>query len=304
MYEFSFHWLDVFSDSSLSGNACVVLESTEAMSAASMQRLAAEFNVGETCFLRAATSSSANASARIFTPVEERPYAGVPVLSMAHIVAKLTGKASAEPTEIILEIPAGQVTTWVRRLSPTQSEASLISFPPIFDPPISDRSLSAAIAETLGLERNRAQQLFAGPAQVVSTGTRQLLVMLREIDLVRAVRVDAGSFFELRKALDFASLRVFCASGCTAEGDCFGRHFYASTSGVAEDAFTGSSAGSMAAYLWHHKLVDKTALIAEQGHDLGRPGKAVLEWVGSRHAIEGVRITGVVNQLVAGTLSY
>ena len=127
-------------------------------------------------------------------------------------------------------------------------------------------------------------------------------IVARSIEDVRAARIDTDGFNSLRNALNFASLRVFCAGGMSAEGDCFGRHFYASTSGVSEDAFTGSSAGSMAAYLWHHDRLAKPSLIAEQGHDMGRPGKATLELIGTEHAIEGVRVTGIVNQLVSGTL--
>lgn len=86
------------------------------------------------------------------------------------------------------------------------------------------------------------------------TGTRQLLICLPTIEDVAAVQLKSGALAALREAHNFASLRVFCLGGYRPLGDCFGRHFYAGMHGVNEDPFTGSSAGSMGTYLWHHNL--------------------------------------------------
>ena len=69
----------------------------------------------------------------------------------------------------------------------------------------------------------------------------------------------------------------------------------------AEDPFTGSATGCMAAYLRRHRLVG-ARFTAEQGHWMGRPGRAEVEVLGSPDDIEGVRVGGTGVVLMQGTL--
>jgi trans-2,3-dihydro-3-hydroxyanthranilate isomerase len=70
-----------------------------------------------------------------------------------------------------------------------------------------------------------------------------------------------------------------------------------------EDAFTGSATGGMAAYLWKYGLLKKKTFVAEQGHWMGRPGKAFVELIGPTEDIECVCVTGSAVTVVKGTLS-
>jgi len=70
----------------------------------------------------------------------------------------------------------------------------------------------------------------------------------------------------------------------------------------AEDPFTGSATGCMAAYLWAKGLIDAPAFVAEQGHWMGRPGTAQVEVLGPRDAIEGVNVGGRGVVLMSGLL--
>ncbi len=45
----------------------------------------------------------------------------------------------------------------------------------------------------------------------------------------------------------------------------------------------------MAAYLWRYGLIDGPSFVAEQGHWLERPGRARVEVIGPRDAIDSVR---------------
>jgi len=62
--------------------------------------------------------------------------------------------------------------------------------------------------------------------------------------------------------------------------------------GPSEDPFTGSATGAMAAYLWHHDLMAKDTFIVEQGHGMGRPGRAMVTRVGPADAMTGIRVAG------------
>ncbi len=69
-----------------------------------------------------------------------------------------------------------------------------------------------------------------------------------------------------------------------------------------EDPFTGSATGGMAAYLWHHHLIDSPRFTAEQGHWLDRPGRASVEVVGPPDDIETVKVGGGAALVMEGTL--
>jgi hypothetical protein len=58
----------------------------------------------------------------------------------------------------------------------------------------------------------------------------------------------------------------------------------------------------MAAYLWRHRLIDQPGFVAEQGHDLGRPGWAEVMVVGRPDAITAVRVAGSAVVVIAGEL--
>jgi trans-2,3-dihydro-3-hydroxyanthranilate isomerase len=137
------------------------------------------------------------------------------------------------------------------------------------------------------------------PVSVVSTGTPQLLVGVRGLDAVRRARPAPGAHVALARELGFFSSHVFALEG-VAGGHTFARHFAAGEPGF-EDPFTGSATGSMAALLFRHGRLGPR-LVAEQGHWLGRPGRAEVEVVGPPEAIETVRVGGAAVTVLRGTL--
>ena len=58
----------------------------------------------------------------------------------------------------------------------------------------------------------------------------------------------------------------------------------------------------MASYLWKHGLIEGLEFVAEQGHMLGRPGRADVRVIGPRDAIEAVEVAGAGHILMSGTL--
>jgi predicted PhzF superfamily epimerase YddE/YHI9 len=58
----------------------------------------------------------------------------------------------------------------------------------------------------------------------------------------------------------------------------------------------------MAAYLWHHGLIDAPRFTAEQGHWMGRPGRAHVEVIGPPDDILTVRVGGSAALVARGEL--
>jgi trans-2,3-dihydro-3-hydroxyanthranilate isomerase len=96
--------------------------------------------------------------------------------------------------------------------------------------------------------------------QTVSTGTPQLMIPLKDHEALRRVRIDVDAYAALYESGDFFSPHTFTLGGATDAGATFARHVGALPGG-AEDPFTGSATGGMAAYLWHYDLVDSPTFI-------------------------------------------
>jgi trans-2,3-dihydro-3-hydroxyanthranilate isomerase len=106
---------------------------------------------------------------------------------------------------------------------------------------------------------------------------------------------------DLKSAGDFFSPHLFCLTGIGRDAATFARHFGAPPDTL-EDPFTGSATGGMAAYLWHHGLIESPEFIAEQGHWLGRPGRAQVKLEGPRDQIRAVRVSGSAVTVFVGKL--
>ena len=82
--------LDVFTDRAFGGNPLAIIPDARGLDSAAMQRIATEFNYSETTFiLPPPEGSDCLATVRIFTPVEELPFAGHPNVGTAFHVASL-----------------------------------------------------------------------------------------------------------------------------------------------------------------------------------------------------------------------
>ncbi len=101
---------------------------------------------------------------------------------------------------------------------------------------------------------------------------------------------------------DMAEPFLVTLQGATEGGDTFSRLLLAPPS-PPEDPFTGSATGAMAAYLWKHGLMEKDSFVAEQGHDMGRPGQATVTRVGPPEAMTGIKVAGSGHVLMRGQVN-
>ena len=78
MPSWTFHQLDVFTDTPLAGNPLAVFPDARGLDTPTMQALAREMNLSETTFVF--PSDDATRQVRFFTPAEEIPLAGHPTI--------------------------------------------------------------------------------------------------------------------------------------------------------------------------------------------------------------------------------
>jgi trans-2,3-dihydro-3-hydroxyanthranilate isomerase len=291
---YPFLQVDAFTSHALAGNACAIVFDADDLDDDTMQAIAREQNLSETAFVR--SSAVADFRARFFTPAEEIPFAGHPTLATAFGLAE-TGRLplKGELTTVTLELQVGPIRVdlhadggRVRLVVMNQRRPEFLA-----------TYEAAEVLPAFGLSASDA--LDGVPIQTVSTGTPQLMIPLKSMDALRAMTLDLRRYRALRARGDFFSPHLFCLQGATDAGKTFARH-----PGVppdaAEDPFTGSATGGMAAYLWRYGLLEAPTFIAEQGHWRQRPGRAIVEVVGPRESIEAVRVGGGAVTVLRGEL--
>ena len=292
--KFPFMQVDAFTDHALGGNPCAVVFDADSLDDGMRLRIAREMNLSETAFVQQA--ASADVAARYFTPEEEIPLAGHPTIATVFALFE-SGRLTLDGpvTRISLELKVGPIEVDVFSHDGRPQRIVMSQLRPRFLASYDPRELMPVF----GLDADDA--LPGVVPQTVSTGTPQLMVAVKNHDALRRMRMDFDAYKALHEAGDFFSPHVFALGGVSEAGATFARHIGALPGG-AEDPFTGSATGGMAAYLWHYGLIDSPTFIAEQGHWMGRPGKATVEVVGDRDAIETVKVGGEAAIVVRGEL--
>lgn len=285
--------VDAFTTRPLGGNPCVVVLGADTLSEKTMQMIALEMNLSETAFVM--SSDVADFRARYFTPSEEIPLAGHPTIATVHALILKGLLPYPEKTRINLQLEAGVITVEIADTPSGHPRITMSQLRPqflrIYEP--------AEVLPAFGLKE--ADALEGAPIRTVSTGTPQLMVPLKSLEALQKARPVIDRLAELSTSGDFFSPHIFILQGITERGNTFARHFGLPPDTL-EDPFTGSATGGMAAYLWHHQLIDSPNFLAEQGHLMGRPGEAFVEVIGPRDAIETVKVGGFAVEVMRGEL--
>jgi trans-2,3-dihydro-3-hydroxyanthranilate isomerase len=291
---YPFMQIDAFTTTRLAGNPCGVVFDADDLSDETRLAIAREMNLSETAFV--VRSAVADFGARYFTPAEEIPLAGHPTISTVFALIdsgrlKLTG----DLTTISLELRAGPIRVDIESVRGMVQHIVMSQKQPQFLRTYAPEEIMPVFGLT-------AQDVLPGvPLQTVSTGTPQLMIPVRDLDVLRRINTNLLSYAALHARGDFFSCHVFCLRGATDQGRTFARHL-SPPPDVFEDPFTGSATGGMGAYLWHHGLIDQPIFIAEQGHWMQRPGQSKVEVVGSRDDIERVKVGGSAVTVLRGEL--
>ena len=113
--KYTFHIVDVFSSTPFGGNQLAVLPGAAGISTEGMQKIAREFNFGETTFVLPKNDPANTCRVRIFTPRKELDFAGHPSVGTACALVMKQHVRSGDPIRLILEENVGPVTVDVAR---------------------------------------------------------------------------------------------------------------------------------------------------------------------------------------------
>ena len=274
--EFRYVICDVFTDAPLAGNPLAVFTDARLIPEKLLQPIAREMNLSETVFVYPAAKGG-HARIRIFTPFNELPFAGHPVLGSAFVLA-----APLQLPTIVLETGIGLVPIVLERDGPRITFGRMTQ--PL--PTVSAEPAAAAIVAALG-------------------GVKPVLPIERYVNGPTHVLVTVGSTDDVAKLTpDFGALAKATSAGVS----CFagsGRHYktrmFAPGHGINEDPATGSAAGPLACHLVRHgRLAPGDEIEISQGVEIGRPSTLFARASGMRERIESVEVGGCAVTVARG----
>jgi trans-2,3-dihydro-3-hydroxyanthranilate isomerase len=267
-------WLDVFTSTPLAGNGLAVIHDADGLDAATMLAIARETAQSETSFLQSPTVAGADYRNRIFTMVDEIPFAGHPSLGAAVAMTHAEGLREARYRQ---QTGAGVQPIEVE-LAGGLARASMLQEPPVFGTPTE----AAPVLGALGLGPADAHAEL--PVQPVSTGIFHLMVPVRDQVALERARPNLLRLEAIAQQTASMALYVFVPAA-DGRDDVRARGFFAEREHVVEDPATGSAAGPLCAYLHHHTGATETAVL--QGVEMGRPSRLDTAIVGDRVQVAG-----------------
>ena len=260
---------DVFTDTPLEGNQLAVFTDARGLDESAMQALAVEFGFSESVFVLPAEAGG-HARIRIFTPRYELPFAGHPTLGTAFVLA-----APLQLGVIRLETGSGVVPVELER-----DESGRIVFgrmqqpvPSVLAVADADRLLSA-----IGVERSEL------PVELYDNGARQIVVALPSEAAVAALAPGRAALTRW----EVTGINCFAGAGSR-----WKTRMFPPSSGISEDAATGSAAGPLACHLARHGWIDwGTEIEISQGAEIGRPSTLYARADGGGGLIDRVEVGG------------
>ncbi|HYP51809.1 MAG TPA: PhzF family phenazine biosynthesis protein, partial [Pyrinomonadaceae bacterium] len=197
MRKYEFYQLDVFTDTAFAGNALAVFPSGEGLTQEEMQKIAREMNLSETVFVL--PSERALRRLRIFTPMQELPLAGHPVVGTWYLLATLgvVPHQSHGTVTIDQELNLGILPVDIEfrdekpfQVTMTQGkfEAGAI---------VSNERDISSLAQGLGLDAADLSFSRDLPVQVVSTGIRALDIPVASLEALARCRINSSLLSEI-----------------------------------------------------------------------------------------------------------
>ena len=289
--------VDVFAEGPLQGNPAAVVFYADALDGVRMQALAREFNLSETAFILTPKDAANTAHVRIFTPMNEVPFAGHPNIGAAFALAN---DRPLRGDNLTFEEEAGLVRLRLERAGDRVVGASLVA--PLTISTVAGPDV-AATAAALSLP-NADIVTTTHPPITASVGLEFLFVEVATLDALAKARAHLPAFDAIRDSHNVLGTHLYVKTHSTGGATIRARNL-SPYDGITEDPATGSATASLCALL---AQLDPRAdcdfqLEARQGVEMGRP--SLLHAMAHKRAGEVAppRISGKCVAVMSGTIS-
>jgi trans-2,3-dihydro-3-hydroxyanthranilate isomerase len=301
-----FYQADVFTGDAFGGNPVAVFPNAHGLSDHQLQQIAREMNLSETVFVLPPTDQAAVIRLRIFTPTQELPFAGHPVLGTFFVLAQLGLVAATDGiTRVMQECNIGLFPVELHARDGELTSVVMTQPKPEFLGPVEAMEDVYKIVGSLGLPKHAIADM-KWPIEVVSTGLPVLIVPVRTLTAVRSIQPDASAIMDVCNRFGANGIMVFTTVTVEPSATVHARMF-APSIGILEDPATGSASGALGAYLVQNGVVEvapTTDIVVEQGYEIERPSQILVRIESDDDIIKTVKVGGECVMVVEGTLTF
>ena len=292
--KYAFHIVDVFSAAPFGGNQLAVLPDAGGISTEGMQKIAREFNFGETTFVLPKKDPANTCRVRIFTPRAELDFAGHPTVGTACALVMEQRERLSDPIRLILEENVGPVTVDVAQRNGALHGTLTLSGK--FDAPTGAPS-PTDLAAVLSIEPAEVSQVF-----FAGVGVPLCFAQLSSNEVVdRAVINRAAWAATLSRAW---SPHLFFFAGNLRDGGKLYARMWAPALGIEEDSATGAACaglvGAMASKPDFGGMVYRLSI--QQGVLMGRRSEMEAQARKSGGVVTSVSVGGATAYIASGEI--
>jgi trans-2,3-dihydro-3-hydroxyanthranilate isomerase len=292
--KYTFHLVDVFSSTPFGGNQLAILPDAAGISTDGMQKIAREFNFGETTFVLPKNDPANTCRVRIFSPRKELDFAGHPSVGTACALVMKQHVRPSEPTRLILEENIGPVTVDVTQrhggFHGTLTLSGKIEAPTGAPSPTD-------LAAVLSVEPSEvSQSFFAG------VGVPMCFAQLNSNEAVDRATINRAAWTAtLSRAW---SPHLFFFAGNLRDGGSLYARMWAPALGVEEDNATGSACAALVGAMASKHDGGGTAyrLSIQQGVLMGRRSEMEAQACKSGGVVTSVSVGGATAYIGSGEI--
>lgn len=275
--EIKAYTLNAFGKTDKGGNPAGVVINADDFSVSQMKKIARKVGFSETAFVSA--SDVADFKVRFFTPSEEVDLCGHATIATFYCLAELgiisTGKYTQETKAGVLDIEVIDDKTILM----TQSLPEFFGI-----------IYKSEIAESLNISIDNMTDM---PAEIVSTGLRDIIVPVNTLDSLFSIKPDFDKISNISEKYGATGYHVFTLE-TKFKGIAHSRNF-APLYSIPEESATGTATGALSCYLFKHKMlpIEKLDnLIFEQGYCMYMPSEIKASLAVDKDNIKKVRVGG------------
>src|SRR5512135_920093 len=292
--KYTFHIVDVFSSTPFGGNQLAVLPAAAGISTEGMQKIAREFNFGETTCVLPKKDPANTCRVRIFTPRTELDVAGHPSVGTACALGMKQHVRLSDPIRLVLEENVGSVTVDVAQRNGgfhgTLTVSGKVEAPTGAPSP-------TELAAVLSVEPAEVSQVFFAGA-----GVPFCFAQLSSNEVVDRATINRAAW-----ATTLASTwspHVFLFAGKLRDGGKLYARMWAPALGIEEDPATGAACAALVGAMASKQDFSGTAyrLSIQQGVSMGRRSEIEAEACKSGSVVTSVSVGGGTAWIASGEI--
>ena len=277
--------INSFAKSIDGGNPAGVVLNADALSENDMKKVATILRLSETAF--AMKSDCADFKVRFFTPNKEVDLCGHATIGTFYTLFK---NGHLKPGKFTQETKAGILKVQVNEDLSIMMHQTLPSFYEIISKEEIADSLNITVAEM-------REDL---PVQIVSTGLRDIIVPIRNIDILNYINPNFKKVAKISRKYNAIGYHIFTLESLY-NSNAYCRNF-APLYDIPEESATGTSSGALGCYLFKYGKVNHhnaKNIVFEQGYTMNKPSEIFVSLNTEENEIFEVKVGGKALNLSA-----